>query len=168
MKVTRTGIVIKPDNKRVFLRSFEMNSERINKIVTRILSLSDRDVKKELKTIFKDFTGRHREIKQFYLDRYEQLKKFFANNDQINENRKLLIGTYFTNEYSVEAAALFNPSIVWAPDQSRLTEGSKSFILSLRAVGEGHISSIGFRTVTIEIIVVNVLHVIDFCIFANF
>ena len=150
MKVTRTGIVIKPDNKRVFLRSFEMNSERINKIVTRILSLSDRDVKKELKTIFKDFTGRHREIKQFYLDRYEQLKKFFANNDQINENRKLLIGTYFTNEYSVEAAALFNPSIVWAPDQSRLTEGSKSFILSLRAVGEGHISSIIFTSGIID------------------
>lgn len=146
MKVTRTRIVIKPDNKRVLLRPFEMDSERINKIVVRILSLPDRDVIKELKDIFKDFVGRHREIKQFYLDRYEQLKKYLRNDDQINKDRKLLIGAYFTKEYSVEAAALFNPSIVWDPDQTGLIKGGKRFILSLRAVGEGHISSIGFTS----------------------
>ena len=145
MKVTRTRIVIKPDNKRVFLRPFEMNAQRVNKIVTRILSLSDRGMIKELKTIFKDFSGRHREIKQLYLDRYKQLKKYLTN-DQVNENGKLLIGAYFSNEYSVEAAALFNPSIVWAPDQTGVTKGSKRFILSLRAVGEGHISSIIFTS----------------------
>jgi predicted GH43/DUF377 family glycosyl hydrolase len=146
MKVVRTKIIIKPDSKRVILRPFEMNSERIKKVVTRILSLSDREVNKESKTIYKYFSGRHRELKQFYLKRYEQLKKYLTNDEQINEERKLLIGAYFTNEYSVEAAALFNPSIVWAPDQSRLTKVTKRFILSLRAVGEGHISSIIFTS----------------------
>ncbi|MEJ2616091.1 MAG: hypothetical protein P8Z35_14120 [Ignavibacteriaceae bacterium] len=146
MKVVRTKIIIKPDSKRVILRPFEMNSERIKKVVTRILSLSDREVNKESKTIYKYFSGRHRELKQFYLNRYEQLKKYLTNDEQINEERKLLIGAYFTNEYSVEAAALFNPSIVWAPDQSRLTKVTKRFILSLRAVGEGHISSIIFTS----------------------
>jgi len=146
MKVARTKVVIKPDNKRVILRPFEMRTERINKVVARILSLSNREAFRELKTIYKNFNGRHREIKLFYLDRYEQIKKYLTDVEQINENRKSLIGAYFTNEYSVEAAALFNPSVIWSPDQTELTKGSRRFILSLRAVGEGHISSIIFTS----------------------
>ena len=146
MKVARTKIVIKPDNKRVILRPFEMKTERIDKVVARILRLSNREALRELKTIYKNFNGRHRETKLFYLDRYEQIKKYLTNDEQINEDRRSLIGAYFTNEYSVEAAALFNPSIVWSCDQTELTKGSRRFILSLRAVGEGHISSIIFTT----------------------
>jgi predicted GH43/DUF377 family glycosyl hydrolase len=68
----------------------------------------------------------------------------------LTENRRLLIGSYFTQEYSLESAALFNPSIVWHPDQSGLGQDSKRFILSLRATGEGHISSIAFRSGTVD------------------
>jgi predicted GH43/DUF377 family glycosyl hydrolase len=146
MKVVRTGILIKPDRKRVVLKPFNITDGRINKIISRILSLSEKDVRKELKTVLNDFDERHREIRQFFFNRYEQLEKYLRTDQQISEKRKLLIGAYFTNEYSLEAAALFNPSIVWAPDQSGLTKSSTRFILALRAVGEGHISSIVFTS----------------------
>ena len=68
----------------------------------------------------------------------------------LSRERRLLIGAYFTNEYSVEGAALFNPSIVPAPDQAGLPPGEQRFVMSLRAVGEGHISSIEFRTGVID------------------
>ena len=146
MKVKRTKIVIIPDNKRVILRAFEISGERTNKIAARVLNLSERNVKKELKIILKNFAGRHRDTKQFFLERYEQIKKYLNNYDQIKGDRRLLLGAYFTHEYSVEAAALFNPSIVWFPAQKGNTGKSKRFILSLRAVGEGHISSIVFTS----------------------
>ena len=146
MKVKKAKIVIIPDNKRVILRAFEISGERTNKIAARVLNLSERNVKKELKIILKNFAGRHRDTKQFFLVRYEQLKKYLNNYDQIKGDRRLLLGAYFTHEYSVEAAALFNPSIVWFPAQKGNTGKSKRFILSLRAVGEGHISSIVFTS----------------------
>ena len=146
MKVKRTKIAIIPDNKRVILRAFEISGERTNKIAARVLNLSERNVKKELKIILKNFAGRHRDTKQFFLERYEQIKKYLNNYDQIKGDRRLLLGAYFTHEYSVEAAALFNPSIVWFPAQKGNTGKSKRFILSLRAVGEGHISSIVFTS----------------------
>jgi predicted GH43/DUF377 family glycosyl hydrolase len=146
MKVTRTRTIIKPDKKRVVLKSFEITEERTGKIISRILNLSEKDVRKELKTVLNDFAERHQKIRQFFINRYGQLKKYLQADQQISEERKLLIGAYFTNEYSLEAAALFNPSIVWAPDQSGLTKGSRRFILALRAVGEGHISSIVFAS----------------------
>lgn len=146
MKVKKAKIVIIPDNKRVILRAFEISGERTNKIAARVLNLSERNVKKELKIILKNFAGRHRDTKQFFLERYEQIKKYLNNYDQIKGDRRLLLGAYFTHEYSVEAAALFNPSIVWFPAQKGNTGKSKRFILSLRAVGEGHISSIVFTS----------------------
>ncbi len=69
---------------------------------------------------------------------------------RLSENRRLLIGSYFTSEYALESAALFNPSMVWHPDQSGLPEGTRRFILSLRATGEGHISSITFRSGVVD------------------
>ena len=78
------------------------------------------------------------------------MKKHLLTDQILSDERKLLIGAYFTQEYSLESAALFNPSMVWHPDQSDLPEGSKKFILSLRATGEGHISSITFRTGIID------------------
>ena len=146
MKVKKAKIVIIPDNKRVILRAFEISGERTNKIAARVLNLSERNVKKELKIILKNFAGRHRDTKQFFLERYEQIKKYLNNYDQIKGDRRLLLGAYFTHEYSVEAAALFNPSIVWFPAQKGNTGKSKRFILSLRAVGEGHVSSIVFTS----------------------
>ena len=151
MKAIRTRIVIKPDYKRVLYKPFNiMSEERIIKIIGRILTLSEKEVNKELKNVMSDFEERHQRLWVFYLNRYEQMKKYLLTDQQLSDERKLLIGAYFTQEYSVESAALFNPSMVWHPDQSDLPEGSRRFILSLRATGEGHISSITFRSGVID------------------
>jgi predicted GH43/DUF377 family glycosyl hydrolase len=151
MKTFRTRIIIKPDYKRVLYRPFSMISEeRIIKIIARILTLSEKEVKKELKQVMTEFEERHQRVRNFYLIRFEQMKKYLITDQLLSDERKLLIGAYFTQEYSVESAALFNPSMVWHPDQSDLPEGSRRFILSLRATGEGHISSITFRSGVID------------------
>ena len=151
MKATRTKLVIKPDYKRVLYRPFTITSEeRIIKIIARILTLSEKEVSKELKQVMREFEERHQRLRDFYLKRFEQMKKYLLTDQLLSDERKLLIGAYFTQEYSLESAALFNPSMVWHPDQSDLQEGSRRFILSLRATGEGHISSITFRTGIID------------------
>jgi predicted GH43/DUF377 family glycosyl hydrolase len=151
MKTFRTRIIIKPDYKRVLYRPFSMISEeRIIKIIARILTLSEKEVKKELKQVMTEFEERHKRVRNFYLKRFEQMKKYLLTDQLLSDERKLLIGAYFTQEYSLESAALFNPSMVWHPDQSDLPEGSRRFILSLRATGEGHISSITFRSGVID------------------
>jgi predicted GH43/DUF377 family glycosyl hydrolase len=147
MKAIRTGIVIKPDYKRVLYRPFTIiTEERIIKIIGRIMTLSEKEVKKELRQVMTEYEERHQRLRDFFLNRFEQMKKYLLTDQQLSGERKLLIGAYFTQEYSLESAALFNPSIVWHPDQTDLPEGSRRFILSLRATGEGHISSITFRT----------------------
>ena len=151
MKATRTKIVIKPDYKRVLYRPFTITSEeRIIKIIGRILTLSEKEVHKELRQVMREFEERHQRLLYFYLNRFDQMKKYLLTDQLLSDERKLLIGAYFTQEYSLESAALFNPSMVWHPDQSDLPEGSRRFILSLRATGEGHISSITFRTGIID------------------
>jgi len=151
MKAIRTGIVIEPDYKRVLYRPFVIPSEeRIIKIIGRILTLSEVEVKKELTQLLTEFEERHQRLRDYFLNRFEQMKKHLLTDQILSNERKLLIGAYFTQEYSLESAALFNPSMVWHPDQSGLPEGSKKFILSLRATGEGHISSITFRTGIID------------------
>lgn len=151
MKAIRTGIVIEPDYKRVLYRPFTISDEeRIIKIIGRILTLSEEEVKKELTQLMSEFEERHQRLRNFFLNRFEQMKKHLLTDQVLSDERKLLIGAYFTQEYSIESAALFNPSMVWHPDQSDLLEGSRRFILSLRATGEGHISSITFRTGIID------------------
>ncbi len=151
MKAIRTKIVIKPDYKRVLYRPFTiLSEERIIKIIGRILTLSEKEVIKELKQVMREFEERHQRLRDFYLNRFEQVKKHLLTDQLLSDERKLLIGAYFTQEYSLESAALFNPSMIWHPDQSDLPEGSRRFILSLRATGEGHISSITFRSGVID------------------
>src|SRR5207248_9617551 len=89
---------------------------------------------------------RHQRTREFFLSRFDQVRKHLLTDQPVGENRRLLIGSYFTSEYALESAALFNPSMVWHPDQSSLPAGSRRFVLSLRATGEGHISSITFRS----------------------
>jgi predicted GH43/DUF377 family glycosyl hydrolase len=147
MKATRTRIVIKPDYKRVLYRPFTiLSEERIIKIIGRIMTLSEKDVKKELRQVMTEYEERHQRLRTFFFNRFDQMKKHLLTDQALSDERKLLIGAYFTQEYSLESAALFNPSMVWHPDQSGIPEGSRRFILSLRATGEGHISSITFRT----------------------
>jgi predicted GH43/DUF377 family glycosyl hydrolase len=151
MKLIRTGVSLKADHNRVILRPFVIPAEeRIRKILRRILSLTEEEAAAELQQILKDFEWRHKNLKRFFLRRFEDVRNYLPGNETISEDRKLLIGSYFSMEYSVESASLFNPSIVRHPDQTGLPEGSKKFIISLRATGEGHISSIEFRTGIID------------------
>jgi predicted GH43/DUF377 family glycosyl hydrolase len=147
MDVMRTGIQIKPNNARVLFRPFEpTNQERFLKIVARVMALSEDEVEKLLTGVLREFGDRHHEIQGFFLKRFDQVRQYLLTDAHLSLFRRLLIGSYFTQEYSLESAALFNPSMVWHPDQGGLAEGARRFILSLRATGEGHISSIVFRS----------------------
>ena len=146
LNVKRTGIVIRPNNGRVVIRPFEpASTNRIERILGRVAALSEAEVDLLLEDVLREFRNRHQKTRQFFLRRFEQIKSHLLTDQPLSENRKLLMGAYFTQEYSLESAALFNPSMIWHPDQSGLQEGSRRFILSLRATGEGHISSITFR-----------------------
>ena len=151
MRLHRTGIVVRPDITRVLFRPFEpLDPQRRLKIVARLMSLGEEEVDAELQAVQDEFRGRHHKPMHFFLERFERVKQDLLTDRPLSENRKLLIGAYFTQEYSLESAALFNPSMIWHPDQSGLPEGTRRFILSLRATGEGHISSITFRTGEID------------------
>src|SRR5204863_1712068 len=92
-----------------------------------------------------DFSTRHHQIRNLFLARFAEIQDLMLTDEKVSEERRMLIGSYFLAEYSLESAALFNPSIVPHPDQTDLAPGALRFILSLRATGEGHISSITFR-----------------------
>jgi predicted GH43/DUF377 family glycosyl hydrolase len=150
-RVRRTGIVMKPNNSRVVIRPFELTSEsRVERIIARVMSLTEAEVDALIGDVMREFYNRHYRTRQFFLSRLEQVRSHLLTDRQPSENRRMLIGAYFTQEYALESAALFNPSMVWHPDQSGLEPGSRRFIVSLRATGEGHISSITFRTGTVD------------------
>ena len=145
--VKRTSTILKPDQTRVLLRPFNPgDAERIAGIVERIVALPEDEVGLLLDGISTEFSQRHRQIRNRFLERFEQIRDLVAFDRNVSEQRRLLIGSYFLAEYSLESAALFNPSIVPDPDQAGLPVGALRFILSLRATGEGHISSITFRS----------------------
>jgi predicted GH43/DUF377 family glycosyl hydrolase len=151
MDIKRTGVILKPNNARVLFRPFELtDTQRIMKIIARVMELTEAEVDDLVEVVKTEFHGRHHHLQQYYCDRFEALREHMITDKPVSENRKLLIGSYFTQEYSLESAALFNPSIVWHPDQSGVSKGAKRFILSLRATGEGHISSITFRSGTVD------------------
>ena len=143
----RKAIILKPDQSRVLLRPFSPGDpQRISRIIARIMSLPEERVGPLLNEVSAEFSQRHEQIHKLFLERFEQIRELLLTDEEISEKRRLLIGSYFLAEYSLESAALFNPSIVPHPDQSDLPPGALRFILSLRATGEGHISSITFRT----------------------
>ena len=147
MHLKRAATILKPDQSRVLLRPFNPgDSERDGGIVGRIMSLPEGQVGALLDGISAEFSKRHQEIRKVFLERFEQVRELLSADEEISEERRLLIGSYFLAEYSLESAALFNPSIVPHPDQTDLPPGALRFILSLRATGEGHISSVTFRT----------------------
>jgi predicted GH43/DUF377 family glycosyl hydrolase len=147
IRVHRISTLLKPDQTRVLLRPFTPgDSERSGRIIARIMAFPDERVGALLAEVSAEFSKRHQRILELFLERFQQLRDLTPNSEGISEERRLLIGAYFMAEYSLESAALFNPSIVPHPDQSDLPPGALRFILSLRATGEGHISSITFRT----------------------
>ena len=146
IRVEREIMHFSPDDSRVVTRFFPPgdNKKRIEGIIERILSLPEKEIKHILAQAIENFSNRHLDIKRIFKDNFDRIN---TNDDYsfLSLDKKLLIGSYFTKEYSIESAALFNPSIVAHPDQSILKKGRLRVIISFRAVGEGHISSIVFR-----------------------
>ena len=143
----RIGPTLLPDRSRVLMRPFRPTTDDIaRRIVARVMALPDEQVAQLLGQVLGEFADRHEHVEKIFRARFEQVKIYLEPGAQPSSERQMLIGAYFTHEYSPESAALFNPSIVPHPDQSALPRGALRFILSLRATGEGHISSITFRT----------------------
>jgi len=147
MHIKRTSTILNPDQSRVLLRPFSLGGpERVAGIVARIMEFPEDRVCALLDEVCAEFSQRHQNIRNLFRQRFEQVSESLASVGDVSEQRRLLIGSYFLAEYSLESAALFNPSIVPHPDQTGLPSGALRFVLSLRATGEGHISSVTFRT----------------------
>lgn len=145
--IRRMSLVLRPDQSRVLLRPFAWgDTQRAGSIITRIMEIPEERVGSLLGEISADFSRRHEDLQGLFRQRFEEVREPFMAADAVSDARRQLIGAYFLAEYSLESAALFNPSIVPDPDQRGLPPGSLRFILSLRATGEGHISSITFRS----------------------
>jgi len=119
---------------------------RANHIVDRVLALDPETAARELAEVLEYFQSRHRNLLDIFEARANEMEEAVAAHAAFTKEQHLLVGAYFMHEYSFEAAALFNPSIVAHFDQSGAPEGGRRFILSLRAVGEGHVSSLTFRS----------------------
>jgi predicted GH43/DUF377 family glycosyl hydrolase len=152
-------LYLRPDPARVVVRPFKPATEprnlnptdkaRASHIVDRVLRLDGEAAAQQLSDVLENFEGRHRNLLDIFEARAADMEGAFEPHPEFNNTQRRLIGAYFLHEYSFEASALFNPSIVRHPDQSGAPENGCRFILSLRAVGEGHISSLTFRSGTI-------------------
>jgi predicted GH43/DUF377 family glycosyl hydrolase len=157
--LNRQSLYLRPDPARVVVRPFKPATEprdlnptdkvRANHIVDRVLRLDAETSAQLLREVLENFEGRHRNLLDIFEARAAEMEDAFEPHAQLNKTQRGLIGAYFLNEYSFEASALFNPSIVRHPDQTGAPEQGCRFIMSLRAVGEGHISSLTFRSGTI-------------------
>jgi len=157
--MNRQALYLRPDPARVIVRSFKPTTEpralnptdktRANHIVERVLALDPKVAAHLLADVLENFQGRHRNLLETFEARADVMEQALAAHGAFSKVQRQLIGAYFLNEYSFEASALFNPSIVPHPDQSEAPKGGLRFILSLRAVGEGHVSSLTFRAGTV-------------------
>ncbi len=147
LKVERKANKILGDTSRVITRLHLPDVRyRIPKIIQRVMRLSETAARNLVAQIMADFSGRHEDIGHIFERHLNAVKDYLPRDIRLSDDQKTLIGAYFTKEYSIESAALFNPSIVPHPDQRHLEKGSLRFVMSLRATGEGHISSIVFRS----------------------
>ncbi|OGV63039.1 MAG: glycosidase [Lentisphaerae bacterium RIFOXYA12_FULL_48_11] len=152
MNIHRTEIRLSPDQSRIVLRPLGFNSDvDYTKIISRVMALEDGEVQDVLDEVLATFAARHRGLTERLSARFCQVERFLPPGSNVSESRKILIGAYFMFEYSAESAALFNPSIIPHPDQSGLSKGALRFLLSLRSTGEGHVSSIAFRSGIIDV-----------------
>jgi hypothetical protein len=128
------------------MRPYYPTSDDIaHRIIARVMALSDKAVVQLLDQVMGEFEDRHENTEKIFRNRFVEVRHYLNEVWEPSAERQALIGSYFTHEYSPESAALFNPSIVPHPEQTGLPKGALRFILSLRATGEGHISSITFR-----------------------
>jgi len=150
ISVKRYNTIFRPDASRVIARLLYTGDERSLNVVKKVLEMPDDEVKLALSQVLRGFSQRHRNISKIFEKHFDQITHLFENLDvkpeDVDPIRKVLIGSYFTMEYSIESAAFFNPSMVRHPDQSELAPKELRVIISFRATGEGHISSMVFRT----------------------
>ncbi len=157
--LNRQALYLRPDPARVIVRPFKPATEprdlnptdktRANHIVDRVLGLDLETASRQLVEVLENFEGRHRNLLETFEARADEMEGAFWPHTNFTKLQRRLVGAFFLNEYSFEASALFNPSIVSHPNQSGAPKGGRRFILSLRAVGEGHVSSLTFRAGTI-------------------
>ncbi|MGH3794518.1 MAG: glycoside hydrolase family 130 protein [Pseudonocardiaceae bacterium] len=154
--VTRAPLRLWPDSQRVITKMFVPGEERPEHesrsaaVIRRVMALDEETVRDALRRTMRLFEGRHRHLENTFSEHFDSVSHRLSRETELSPQRRLLIGAYFTHEYSVESAALCNPSMVTHPDQSGLAPGQVRFVMSVRAVGEGHLSSIEFRTGVID------------------
>jgi predicted GH43/DUF377 family glycosyl hydrolase len=147
----RHEVTLLPESARVIIRPFiPSDIQRVTTIIGRALALTEEEVVRQLDEVRLDFAARHFEIEPSLIAHFEKVKPHIFTQRTLSRERQLLIGALFSGEYALESAALFNPSMVLHPDQTGAPEGGVRFIMSLRATGEGHISSIEFRAGTVN------------------
>jgi len=154
--VVRSGNRLLPDPSRVVARLFVPGQElaggsepRATVVARRVLALDEADVERALADVLRRFDARHRTLRDTFRHHADRISGHLADHD-LSEARRLLLGATFTHEYAIEGAALCNPSTVAAPDQRDAPEGGLRFVMSVRGIGEGHRSSVGFRTGTVH------------------
>ncbi|MCK5147240.1 response regulator [bacterium] len=147
---TRKDIQFNPDSSRVIARFFMPGKERAESIIRKVIAMTEDAVSTPLNQVLREFANRHRNITKIFEKHFtkvqNEIKECNIKFESLSEQKKLLIGSYFTSEYSIESAAFFNPSIVEHPDQANLEKDVTRVIISFRATGEGHISSLVFRS----------------------
>ena len=143
----RLEVMLLPESARVIIRPFIPGDvHRVTTIIGRALAMSESDALLDLEAVLQAFDSRHFDIESLLMAQYEKVLPHIFTHSPLSRARQLLIGALFSGEYALESAALFNPSIVPHPDQSGVPAGGLRFVMSLRATGEGHISSIEFRS----------------------
>jgi len=130
--------------------AFEHAESRAGAVLKRILALDEDEVRATLDDVVTRFDGRHRDLVGTFGRNARELADRLDTDAHLSQERMLLLGATFTSEYAIEGAALCNPSIVAGPDQSGIAAGCLRFVMSVRGIGEGHRSSIGFRTGVVD------------------
>ena len=151
MIVKRSNIQIKANPKKVIINFLDLglntnNTGRLHRLIDTVLAIPEDELPSLYSEIKYSFSFRHRNFEYYLKLNFKKVQPVLPRDQEISELRSLVMGAYFSKEYSIQAAALFNPSMVVHPNQNGLKEGEKRFIISLRSVGEGHISSIEFRS----------------------
>ncbi len=151
IRIRRHEVTLLPESARVIIRPFiPTETYRITTIIGRALALTEEEVDRQLCGVLNEFDDRHFDVASILQGHFEKVRKYVFTHRPLSEARQLLIGALFSGEYALESAAIFNPSMVLHPDQSHAPPGGIRFVMSLRATGEGHISSIEFRAGTIS------------------
>jgi predicted GH43/DUF377 family glycosyl hydrolase len=149
---TRLDLTLAPDPRRVIVKLFVPGEDaalvrtRASALVERIAHLDDHETSSLLHQTLKGFGDRHHDLEAAFRHHYDLIRHRVPRSGDLSPTARLLVGAFFSHEYAVEAAALCNPSMVAHPDQSGLDTGQLRVAISLRQIGEGHLSSIGFAT----------------------